>query len=81
MIDSLYDLPLELCNHTINNYYELLHIIDLSIHKSIRVGVVPRLETFDRIFLNQKVCEVFCSKDLQMLLIYMFDMSILKGKR
>ena len=25
------------------------------------------------VHLNQKVCEVFCSKDLQMLLIYMLD--------
>ena len=41
--------------------------------------MVPRLETFDGTFLNKKVCEVFCSKDLQMLLIYMLDMSILKG--
>ena len=48
---------------------------------AIRVGVAPRLETFDGTFLNQKVCEVFCSKDLKMLLIYMLDMSILKGKR
>ena len=50
-------------------------------YKSIRVGVVPRLETVDGTFLNQKVCEVFCPKDLKMLLIYKLDMSILKGKR
>ena len=50
-------------------------------YKSICVGVVPRLETFDGTYLNQNVCEVFCSKDLQMLLNYMLDMSIIKGKR
>ena len=52
MIDSSYDPPLELCNQKL--LWIVAHI-DLDIYKSIRVGVVPRLETFDGTFKSKSL--------------------------